>query len=106
MQKLNIKYSTFYSENLMENAASDDISNIFSQESDLSEPAVVEVPGEQETIELKEIGLTLSCRIVGKANMLWNMMPISRSIMFTTLPFVKQWGETAKPFQVVVCCFT
>lgn len=57
--ELNIKYSTFYSENLMENAASDDISNIFSQESDLSEPAVVEVPGEQETIELKEIGLTL-----------------------------------------------
>ena len=28
--ELNVKYSTFYSENLMENAASDDISNIFS----------------------------------------------------------------------------
>lgn len=28
--ELNVKYSTFYSENLMENAASDDISSIFS----------------------------------------------------------------------------
>ena len=28
--ELNVKYSTFYSENLMENATSDDISSIFS----------------------------------------------------------------------------
>ena len=59
---------------------------------------VVEVPVEQETIEIEEIGLTLICQIAGKANTHLNRTTTLRSIIFITPPFERQRAETAKIF--------